>query len=379
MERKIFWDIGIIGLKTMDLKIMDIFQWVCCQGYLDMAKDMTEIYPEIDTEISNYAIYIMREACSEGKLNTIKWLCDRYPNISFSCDCLESSCDCLGTLCDCLNIACTGGHLEVCVWLYESYLCIGHNKTIDLMRCFEKACDFERKEIIKWLIEVQSDIVLKCPTISNNVRTLVKLDHMDILEMLVELFPEILQKINCEELFNIACDLCQVAPAKWLKPRCPSFDFSSSIDRVFIDACISNSCLHRDTNSMIEWLLESYMEMGLINEKFVIIFPYLCLCGNLEIVKSLIKMAPNVDITDEMLNEAFQLACRFNNLNSVRMLIENFPNLDIRADNDTAFKIACINISTNINLPKYLAQICPNYVIISDKFQIKYEILDQSI
>ena len=113
------------------------FCQLCNSDNLDEAKELLRLYPDINISVHNEDAF--RNACYYGYLEVAKWLLQVKPDINnemaFRC-------------------ACVKGHLEVAKWLLQVKPDI--NKSYQA--AFHLACEYGHLEVAQWLISMKPDI-----------------------------------------------------------------------------------------------------------------------------------------------------------------------------------------------------------------------------
>jgi hypothetical protein len=104
------------------------------------------------------------------------------------------------------------------------------------------------------------------------------------------------------------------------------------------------------------------------------LFHAACIDGHLHIVKWLLQVKPDINISDEN-EKAFLLACDFNHLQLAKWLLQVKPDINVSASKDIAFRSA--SFQDRVKMAQWLHQIRPYHYILelNDKNQIiHYEV-----
>jgi len=149
------------------------FCWCCRNGYLEMAKWLLEVKPDINIAEEDYFCFL--EACCNGHIEVVKWLLDIIKNdifdslyeYGFSMACCAGHLEMAKFLYNIKQIiikpiyedsfyyACENGHLEVAKWLLDIF------PTIDISvvneAAFVNSCENNHLEVAKWLHTFNSE------------------------------------------------------------------------------------------------------------------------------------------------------------------------------------------------------------------------------
>lgn len=153
-------------IKTFSYTVMsEIFNFTIRGGFLEVAKWMKDVYPDVTIEKVSYS-YSYRENWA----NIVKWLLEEFPPVSLE---IRQK---IFTQIVILN------DLEMARWLKQTYPDITHqdansNRSYDHAFC--AACYYNCLEMAQWLIEVFPDIDPH------------KNKHLKLAQWLIETFPDI--------------------------------------------------------------------------------------------------------------------------------------------------------------------------------------------
>ncbi len=181
-----------------------IFRTICESGFLEGAKFLYEIVPNID--VSSLSEYPFRYACINGHLDVAQWLVSIKPEIKvdiwnnyafFSC--------------------CCKGHLDILKWLYEMSPTLNvafspwtgekrHSPEsgVPNYEAFRMACEYGHLDVVKWLLELNPETnISECDEYA--FRWACGNGHLDVVRFLLELKPDIDMKVMDEQVLFMAC------------------------------------------------------------------------------------------------------------------------------------------------------------------------------
>ena len=218
---------------------------------------------------------------------------------------------------------CELGDLKMLKILYKNYSHIDHNLVEDI-KLFGKnvnfpemalscACSKYNIDMIKWLIkkfpninnEIKHDIILNMYEICHIEKKL------EIQKLIMNIFPDI--------------DYCLVSENYFIQSCCDDF-YSANF---YAEILIKNNHKISD-ESNIESLNRRLILYSITGRKYILKF--------LELI---LTVYPNIE--KSTYNRLFINACRFGILNLVEFLINQFDDIDYHANDEEAFRYACVN------------------------------------
>ena len=152
--------------------------------------------------------------------------------------------------------------------------------------------------------------------------------------------------INYDRLFCIMCKKECIDDARQLYNLNPHIKIGSFQQSFIYNCQIGNL-------DMVKWLYEVKPNID-IN----IGFEWSCIYGNLDVSKWLYEIIPTVKISSFTFQRAFILGCEKGNLDIARWLYEIKPDININFDNEQAFVYSCKN--GNLHIAKWLYEIKPD-------------------
>lgn len=174
------------------------FRVVCEAGFLEGAKFLYEMFPNID--VSSMVEYPFRYSCINGHLDVAQWLVSIKPEIKvdawnnyafFSC--------------------CCSGHLDILKWLYvmsptlnvASYP-LTPESAVPNYEAFRIACEYGHLDVVKWILEIYPNInISDCDEYA--FRWSCGNGHLDVVRFLLELKPDINMMVLDEQVLYMAC------------------------------------------------------------------------------------------------------------------------------------------------------------------------------
>jgi hypothetical protein len=129
------WLLSIVPSIKVRKDCAEPFSWACTYGHLDVAKWLLSVKPSIDVRAYNDEAF--RDACKYGQVHVAKWLLT-----------IEALSD-IRTYRAALHSTCTGGHLKVAKWL----LSVGPSIDVLVLKnsAFNLACENGHLKVAKWL------------------------------------------------------------------------------------------------------------------------------------------------------------------------------------------------------------------------------------
>jgi len=369
-----------------------IFCSVCSKGYLDIAKFLLEIKPDIDISIRGEEP--IKRACEKGHLEIVKYLLQIKPDINLSISNNKP-----------FIYSCKSGKLELVKFLF--YLNnIKDNKNILLTdKCFTKSfeyiCEFGYLNILQFLLEVYPTLNI---TDNNNIGLCLACEkgYIDIVKCILHFKPDI-DIYQCDFFpFRIACSKGYIEIVKLLlnhnnnkrpeqfiiedafKHSCQNnqfeiikflLEYDPSID---IKKCkILNTIFKNNFIDMINLILEKYLHLY-TKEDFINNFYIVCENGNLHLLKLLYKYFPDWLLDKNLYKYNFISACKGGYLELVQQLYEWNPTINYSNYEQTSFinsDILCNAIkSGNLDLIKQLLLWFPD-INLSFHYEIPFRMI----
>lgn len=139
--------------------------------------------------------------------------------------------------------ACYHGHLDVAKWLY------GLQSVADMHFAFNSSCRSERKEVVKWMLQL-------CPELTVTKQTIVVVclkGSLSMMEWIFKQYPPTDDQIV--HIFNILCLNGKLDKLKWFHTHFPLFNIRHHDDFAFRWAC-RNGYL-----KLAKWIKEVHPEL----------------------------------------------------------------------------------------------------------------------
>lgn len=159
--------------------------------------------------------WTLRRACESGNLEITKWLEQTFPNINVRDD-------------DSFYHACKNGHLETAEWLVK-FIFLGGSSSH-----FQIACNYGCLAIAKQMLI--SNPYLKKQKWECNYGVFYgacQNGHLETAKWLIQIFPEIIDRIDYNKVFRNACAAGHLEMIKWLKQIYPEIDIRNNSDYTF--------------------------------------------------------------------------------------------------------------------------------------------------
>lgn len=347
----------------------DLFQCVCVDGHLDVAKEIIDIWPDIEIQqchiisvLCSYDRDTFVAVCGAGEIIVAQWLYEKF-TISD------------GSKTESFYEACAQNKIDVAKWLYKK---ISQDDQLFgayvYKRSFRRACINKTFDVVKWLTEVgkstgiissldREDVMeTACNYTGNKSLEMIKWlenDHPIIKTMSNSVYDRILQGTFNGGEKNLA---------KWLIKTRYSIEITEQ--NLFQTINENNQTyqvinpLFFDHLNVVEYLIFSCPRIDL-KPSANYIFKYVCSRGNLDVAKYLEEKLP-ADVIN--LEDTFCSVCSNGHIEIVKWLTKTYPNINIRAKNDLAFKLACEN--NHLKVVAYLQSKCTNYNITKIKYNV---------
>lgn len=394
LERACFYNNGNIELIKWIFSIRTDFSGVnfqdlyytACQYNFEIAKLIFRKDPTINILGYNYKEFY--NLCDSNNLENIKWL-DRNsirPRSRIPMSVYK-------------NAFLKNYNIEVSKWLLEkietvdiNYKKISKKRQKLYINKFTNLYDFNNDKYLNWLLNIYDKYFNFDDYFF--LQILKKVKKIQIIRKIYSIRPN----VNISELLEDLCIKNQIKTVTKLLDLKPSivkteyFEKATNIilnngylelSRLFYryDPNILNnfniidSFVFEEGNSgFIKWILSLKPDIKIDELSFINV----CQSSNLDLLKFLLKIRPNLDISSN--NEAaFRIACVNSNINIVKFLLEKKPDINISANNNEGFlQSAYYN---NLELMKYLIKIKPNLNICAGHYSAfiyccKYDNID---
>jgi ankyrin repeat protein len=189
------------------------FRWCCCEGHLQAAKMIKEMYPDYRI---NYSL-VLQHSCQYGHLNIIKWL--TIEEIGYY------------EACTLFRFSCLYGQLDIAQWLFKTCHILGVRDENDY--AFRYSCRNGHLDVAKWLLKMEYHINIyehdhyACRWAAKN-------GHFDVVKWLLEIYTRDIPIEISRYICFYACKLGNLSIVKQLGT--PSHDYLYLGD-YFIEAC----------------------------------------------------------------------------------------------------------------------------------------------
>ncbi len=316
-EAKQFYDEKCVEIDVNQRNYADIFNYVCENGDLELAKWFLELNKEDYPVTYTTAFY---DACMNNNLEVAKWLFQNMPKINFP-------------------------------FHYYDYM-------------FQKLCVPEKLEMAKFLLEIirDNDILMNYFSIAFQHACIN--GCLEIAQNLLEKNPD--NSYDFEIAFNYAFQNEHLDVVKWLFSVKPSIVISADCMNLFKIAVSRNNNFE-----MAKWMYSIKSTSINISVDNEYLFRVTCKYGNIELAKWLLEMKPDINISVNN-DYAFHCACKLGHLEIAQWLYLLKPDIDISSidrdiDNDeindwleTIRKIVLpIDQTKKINLDTISDKSCP--------------------
>lgn len=212
----------------------------CSNGYIDIAKFLSEIDVEnkIDIHFENDLLFL--GLCEDNHFEVAKWLYQLcLNNKSYGKIDIREHGNLFFVKC------CSRGHLEIAKWIYQlSTYSNCENDTHNIINihshdnyAFERACKCNYLEIVKFLCSLVPDESFSSSRdlFENLFRISCKYGHLRMAQWLYSLLAEKGNQINLPEQYSLFKQVCRrnhVKVAKWLSTLCNSFRVEIVDDKI---------------------------------------------------------------------------------------------------------------------------------------------------
>lgn len=266
--------------------ISDAFYWTCFEGYLEVAMWLDG---KFHLDKSMLEVYGLNQACQNGNFDMVKWLVQRFPDMSLGEPqteayrsgntelfrwILEKVPPSVHVQRSLLNFACTSGDLETVKFLAEKF------PKIDIERKHVEAYKSKNLELFFWVLDLSPPdmynqrAIMECACQEGDLDTAKILakkypkfndycsredllnfsctgGNIKLLEWFLETFPGSYSDVINNEAFPNACEL-NLEVAKWLLERFPDTDVHANHDEALRKA------IERGDKKTATWLFEKF-------------------------------------------------------------------------------------------------------------------------
>lgn len=340
------------------------------KGYTNIVQYLTEKGANLSTKhdsISGVKISPLYNACSNGKLDVVKYLIDSLgakfdedvigPNdhTELYVACENNHYEVVkylvekGAKVNCINnsylsIACQNGYIEIVKFLIEQGAdmnALHYDKTCLFVACageydrhegnkrYMKTYAVRQLEVVKYLVECGADMETKCKFQGDKYW-------------------------NYGTALNVSCKKNNVVLARYL------IEQGANVNMYYEDSlsetCLLLACSYLNENlEMVKLLIRSGANVNHRNNTGSTCLHVAIQKGNLNVVKYLIDQGAILQQNNDGIGELY-LACKFNNLEIVKYLIEERSIYVHTKNNRDDTIILCACAGGNIELVKYLIE-----------------------
>ena len=321
---------------------MNLYQLIIKYVNDNNSNGLVNLLDNIDNDIFYVYKYVLGYICKADNVDMIKIL-HEYKDINFHVE-------------ELFLIACGCGSLKVVDYLANNFDIDYANNNY----YFRNACKNGYLELVELLLEKYPNINIR---INNDkaFRFACHNGHLAIVKLLLERCPNIFVNTNDCEAFRYACRNGHFEIVKFLSENY-EIDINSENGEALVYAC------KNDNYDIITYLLDNYtIDISILNRSFINVFENnnlkmckyliehynidlnmdyeylirsLCTDGDLDFIKYLFNYGYTVKEIDHI-QEAFCFACANGHLEVVEFLFMNVKNMDYHYDNEKAFRWAC--------------------------------------
>ena len=314
----------------------------CDENKLELVKYLVEKCPELLTMRDEDGQSPILVAGKSGSVELVKYL------IAKQCDVLDQDDNGLSVL----HYACKVGNTEVVQYIVENYQDVLTIRNKELLSPFIVAGFSGSVELIKYLISKECDVLDK----DNGGITVLHYASLggntEIVQYLVDNYPELLtmRDKDGQSPFLVAGISGSLELVKYLiSMECDVMDKDNDGETVLYKAC------KRWGQELVKYLVENYPELLTIrDEEGQSPFLVTGVSGSVELVKYLISKQCDVLDKDSDGWTVLHKACKYGKLELVKYLVENYPELLTIRDKEGQSSFLVAGQSGSVELVEYL-------------------------
>lgn len=209
-------------------------------SHFDAIEYVLNKFPDYDVHFEDD--YMFRMSCVSGYLDFAKWIVATYPDTNVNADNDYA-----------FRFTCASGHMAVLQWLTSTFkIDVNVNDGI----AFDWACANGRLDVAKWLYENYGNKINFLADNFNALRSSALNGHKNIIEWLLDTFPDQLNTINASSAFVALCTGDDMYTVLWFYNK-----YNDHLDITFGNHQALRYALHFARMDLLKWLLSAFPEL----------------------------------------------------------------------------------------------------------------------